>query len=270
MPIPRIGGPGVYLDTSTNAGFWSRALNGQAGYGFNGFTLPSGGQWVLPSGVFNVVLGPLSYLQVRDPVQGAFRTVSGAGFQGFVTADGGNFRIANLAGAVSSVTVTAPGSGYNAASPPTITPSAGGSTYQAIVGGAVSAAVGSGGAGYTNTNPPTLIFSAPPTGGIQATGHVTMAGGAVASVVMDNAGAGYTLPPQLLIVADPRVPAPTTPAVLNVSLTGAGTITGVIVTDPGIGGGAAPTLAFSSGAATATAAVYTGTAGTDPEVVQPI
>lgn len=270
MAIPRIGGPNVPLDLGTNAGFWSRIVQGGAGYPWDGFVLPSGSAYLLPPGIYNLILGPLSYLQVKDPVTTSWKTASAAGFQGVAVADGGNYRIANLAGSVSSVTVTTPGTGYNPAAPPTVTPSAGGSTYQAIVGGAVSVAVTSGGAGYTQSNPPFLIFSAPPPGGIQATGTATVsAGGVITGVTMTNAGAGYTTPPNLLVVLDPRVPAPTTSAVLTTSLTGAGTITGVQVTDQGVGGGAAPTLTFGSGAAAATANVYTGTAGPDPEVVIP-
>lgn len=271
MPIPRIGGPGVNLDLATNAAWWSRVVQGGAGYPWNGFVLPSGGQFVLPPGVFNLALGPLSYLQVKDPVTGVFRTESVAGFTGFATADGANVRIANLAGTVASATITAAGTGYNPAAPPTIAVSAGGAVLQAIVGGAVATAVTSGGAGYTQSNPPTLIFSAPPPGGIQATGTATVsAGGAITGVTMVNAGAGYTSPPQLLVVLDPRVPAPTTSAVLTTSLTGAGTITGAQVVDGGVGQGAAPTLTFSSGAATATAVLVTGTAAADPELVQPL
>lgn len=270
MPIPRIGGPGVPLDLATNAGYWSRAVSGGAGSPFNGFSLPSGGSYLLPPGVYNLICGPLSYLQVKDPVGGVFKTVSAAGFQGVAIADGGNYRIANLAGTVQSTTITAAGSGYSPSAPPTIAVSAGGAVLQAIVGGSVSTAVTSGGAGYSQNNPPALIFSAPPTGGIQATGHATVsAGGAITAVTMDSAGAGYTSPPSLLVLNDPRVPAPTTPAVLTTSLTGAGTITGILVVDPGTGLGAAPTLTFSSGAATATAALYTGAAAADPEVVLP-
>lgn len=270
MTIPRIGGPNVPLDLGTNAGFWSRAVQGGAGYPFNGFVLPSGGSFLLPPGVYNVVLGPLSYLQVKDPVQGTWRTFSAAGLQGVVIADGGNYRIANLAGTVQTVTITAAGSGYNPAAPPTIGVSAGGAVVTPIIGGAVATAVTTGGAGYTQSNPPALIFSAPGPGGIQATGTATVsAGGVITGVTMTNAGAGYSSPPSLLVVNDPRVPNPTTAAVLTTSLTGAGTVTGALIVDPGVGQGAAPTLTFSAGAATATAAVYTGTAGPDSELVLP-
>ena len=270
MTIPRIGGPGVPLDLATNAGLWSRVVQGGAGYPWDGFVLPPGAWLLLPPGVYNALLGPLSYLQVRDPVTTTYKTMSIAGYEGIVIADGGNYRIANLAGSVASVTVTAPGTGYNPLAPPTIAPSAGGSVYSAIVGGAVSTAITSGGAGYTQGFPPILIFAAPPPGGIQATGScVVNASGVISAVTMLNPGAGYGSPPALLVLNDPRVPPPSTPAVLTTSLTGAGTITGVNVVDQGQGLGAVPTLTFSSGAAAATAVPYPGSAAPDPEVIIP-
>lgn len=268
MPSPRIGGPGVLLDLGSNAAWWSRAVNGGAGYPFNQIVLTAGASFALPPGMFNVVYGASSTLQVRDPVQGVFRPFGGVGpFAGVINSDGGNFRITNITGQITSVTVTAGGSGYT--SPPTVTPSGGGGTFQAIVGGAVACTVGAGGSGYTFV--PQLVFPAPPPGGIQATGHVTLSAGAVATVVMDNAGAGYAAAPTALIVRDPR---DTTGAgaVINSSISAsAGTVTGVLVVDGGTTVGT-PTLAFAGGGgsgAAATANQLVATAANDTITIQP-
>jgi hypothetical protein len=46
-----------------------------------------------------------------------------------------------------------------------------------------------GGSGYSSA---TVTFSAPPSGGIQATGTVTLSGGVVTAIVMTNNGTGYS------------------------------------------------------------------------------
>jgi hypothetical protein len=186
-----------------------------------------------------------------------------------VSSDGGNFRLVNLSGVVTGVTVTAGGTLYT--SPPTVTPSAGGATFQAVVGGAVALAVGAGGTGYTYI--PQVIIAAPPPGGVQASAHAAITAGAVTGIALDNPGAGYSTPPQVLIIRDPR-DTTGSGATLTATLTGAGTVTAVLVTDFGAyGGGTLPTLAFAGGggsgaAATAIQAAGTGTA--DTSAVQPI
>lgn len=54
---------------------------------------------------------------------------------------------------------------------------------------------GNGGSGYTSA--PTVTFSAPPAGGITATGTATISSGAVASVTITNPGNGYTSAPTI-------------------------------------------------------------------------
>jgi hypothetical protein len=262
MPIPRIGGPGVPLDLAANASWWSRTVNGGAGYGFNQIVLTAGASFALPPGVFHVQLDASTVLEIRDPVQGVFRPLTGVSFIGMIQSDGGNFRITNITGQITSTTITAAGSGYTA--PPTITPSGGGATFQGIIGGAVASAVGAGGSNYSYV--PQLVFAAPPPGGIQATGHVTLTSQAIATVVMDNAGAGYAAPPVALIVRDPR---DTTGSggVITTSLTGAGTLTGILIVDGGTTV-ATPTLALT-GNATATAAQLVATAANATVLIQP-
>lgn len=59
--------------------------------------------------------------------------------------------------------------------------------------GVDSVTIGSGGTGYTGT--PTVTFSAPPAGGVTATGTVTVSGGVITGVVITNAGSGYVTAP---------------------------------------------------------------------------
>jgi hypothetical protein len=269
MPIPRIGGPGVPLDLSTMAAWWSRAVQGGAGYGFNQLTLPAGASFVLPPGVFQVVCGPSTALQIRDPVQNVFRTFDPVAFNGLCQGDGANFRLINVSGTVTGATVTAAGSGYT--SPPSVAASAGGATFQAVVGGAVACTVGAGGTGYTYT--PTLVFPAPPPGGVQATGYVTLTAGAISGVTMTNAGAGYSTPPSALLVRDAR-DLTGAGGIINTSISAsAGTVTAVLVVDGGTYAGATlPTLAFSGGGGTGAAATAVQAAGTgtpDTSTIQP-
>lgn len=52
----------------------------------------------------------------------------------------------------------------------------------------------SGGTGYVN---PTVTFSAPPAGGVTATGTVTSAGGVITDILVSNGGSGYTSAPTM-------------------------------------------------------------------------
>lgn len=62
-----------------------------------------------------------------------------------------------------------------------------------------------GGVGYTT---PTITFSAPATGGVQATGTLTVVGGVITAVVMTNVGNGYAgLTPTFTITGSSTTPA---------------------------------------------------------------
>lgn len=54
----------------------------------------------------------------------------------------------------------------------------------------VSTTITAGGTGYTSA--PTVTFSAPPSGGVTATGTATISGGVVTGITMTNNGKGYT------------------------------------------------------------------------------
>lgn len=61
--------------------------------------------------------------------------------------------------------------------------------------------VTAGGTGYTPANgTAAAIIAAPPAGGVQATGTVTIIAGVISSVAIDNPGAGYTTAPAITYI----------------------------------------------------------------------
>lgn len=249
-------------------------------------SLGAGASRLLPAGPLLVGLGQYSFLQWFDPVDNpliatAFNSASNGGTLGvwrtvprqagngyvFVESDGANWRISNLSGCVVGAVVTNAGSNYT--SQPTVTASAGGATFQAIVGGLVATSQSlpaNAGSGYTI--PPRLIVAAPPPGGVQATAHTTLSSGAVNAIVIDNQGAGYTTPPVATFITDPNdtgtaiVPPGTSvntgvgPVAnsMTLSLTGAGTIAAVVMTNPGLPQTSVVTLSFAGGGGSSAAA----------------
>ena len=167
--------------------------------------------------------------------------------------DGVSVRLANTTGCPIAAVVTTAGSGYTSA--PTVTPSAGSSTWAAIVGGAVSTAavIAVAGAGYLY--PPLLWIDQPPNPGVQATGYTTISNGTISAVTIDNQGAGYLTPPNAVLVNDYRDLVGGNGQV-NLALTGAQTVTAVVCTNHGnpITSGTVPTLAFSGGGGASAAA----------------
>jgi len=221
-------------------------------------TLAAGQIYVIPAGQFMVQPGDYTFLQVKDSITGIWKMMStDPSAARVVLSDGQNFRLANLTGCAVGALVTNVGSGYTSA--PTVTASAGGSTWTAIVGGAINATVTitTAGAGYVN--PPTLLIDPPPSGGVQATAVATISAGAISAVTVTNQGAGYLTAPTITVLPDPR-DTPTTNAVLtvNATLAGAQTVTAVICTAPGLPQTSVPTLAFSGGGGSSAAATLIG------------
>lgn len=70
-------------------------------------------------------------------------------------------------------------------------------TQVTLTGTVPSVTVTAGGSGYTTA--PTVAFSAPPAGGILATGVATVSGGAVTAIKMTNQGKGYATAPTVTI-----------------------------------------------------------------------
>ena len=246
MAITRQGGPGVLLDT--------RPMPGLS----NQVTLAAGETFVLPTGQMYVNPGPYTFLQLLDPISGVWMPYQMNTFgKTFITSDGANIRLANLTGCAVGALITNAGSSYTSA--PTVTASAGGSTWRAIVGGAINTTITitAGGAGYNFA--PQLVIAAPPAGGLPATATCTVSGGVINAVTVVNQGAGYTTAPAVTILPDPReatqtAPGPTTAAVLTTALTGANTITGLVCTGQGTAQTAVPTLSFSGGGGSSAAA----------------
>ena len=257
MATTRQAGPGIGLSNAGLAG-----LNAQR-------SILGGQTHIIPAGQFWVTPGPYCMVETLDPVSGLWRNQSSMGSNGqFVSSDGVNVRIANHTGTPVGAFVTNNGGNYTSA--PTVTGNGtGGATWQAIVGGAVgNVTISTVGAGYNY--PPLLVFDAPPVGGIQATGNVTIGTtGNISAVTMIDNGAGYATAPKCYLIPDPReltaaTPGPTTAPVLTANLAGSGTVTAVICTNPGAPVTTAPTLSFSGGggaSAAATAVMCFGVTG---------
>jgi hypothetical protein len=243
----------------------------------NTFTLAAGASKIVPAGPAFVHLGQYSFLQYFEPVINPV-TGSNAAVQGFwkevpaprnsfvfVESDGANYRVSNISGCAVGALVTNAGSGYTSA--PTVTPSAGGAQFQAIVGGLVNTAQTvppNAGSGYTI--PPQMVISGISSSGyaVQARAHCTLSGGAVNAIIVDNQGAGYTAPVLATFITDPNdtgtainpagATIQNTPNSMLLAITGAGTIAAVVCVNPGLPQTAVPTLAFAGGGGTAAAA----------------
>lgn len=231
-------------------------------------TLQPGQTYVPPAGWYDYRGGNTSEIQRRDGVTGAWRWAGNDSPTQFsMYFDGVDMRIANTSGCAVGAVVTTAGASYTAA--PVVTPSAGNSVWQALLGGAVSGTftINSGGTNYKY--PPLVWIEAPPNPGAQACAYSTIANGVVTAITIQDSGGGYLRPPQVSLINDWRDQTGGG-AQASCSLTGAGTITGLVCLDHGnpITSGTIPTLSFASGSAVATAvmdwgiqSVTVGTAG---------
>ena len=218
-------------------------------------TLSAGEAWLLPAGQWYVDPGTVSALQVYDPLlQIWLQLGTPTNDFKFITSDGVNVRLANQSGCAVGAVITNAGSGYTSA--PTVTASSGSSQWRAIVGGSISTTVTitTAGAGYNY--PPEVWIAPPPAGGVPATAIATLTSG-VPSITVINQGAGYTTAPAIRLTPDSReslaaAPGPTTTAYATTTLTGAGTITGLVCTNHGTPvtlayNGTYPTLTITGG-----------------------
>ena len=260
-----ISGPGVGLPTPVP--LYPANLNNtpyDAPSNYQG--LPGGGVVAVPASGTNgymIDTGAVSVLQYLDPVTGVWRVDQrpSSGPQ-VVTSDGFTRRIANLTGCPVAAIVAGGGSGFAQATA-TITSNVGGSTWQPIVGGSLSVStINAAGANYTMA--PIVHIPVPPNPGIPATAHATIASGTVATVVLDDVGAGYLSAPPCIVLPNPADPNAgtitnaTVTLVLNAS--NATAITGALCTNNG-----APLSTIS--ALTLTAAGGSGTGATITPVV---
>ncbi len=222
--------------------------------------LSPGDSFAVPAGSWLINPGPVSLLQWLDPVTGVWRGMSSALVKTVpVISDGFNYRVANLTGCPVSAVVTTGGSLYTQANT-TVTSSSGGSTWRAVVGGMVSiSTISATGSGYGI--PPMVFISAPPVGGVQASGYATIQSGTLAAVTLTNVGGGYATAPTVVIVTSPYDPnfiagSAIVQAAATAVLVGAGSIAAILCTNNGASIAAAPTLTITSatggsGAATA-------------------
>lgn len=250
MPFP-LSGPGVGLPLPQSL-YPPELTNAPYDTNTNFIALAAGTQLPIPAGNWWVDTGLYSFIQYRDPVQGAW-TFWGAltWNQGpvYIKSDGFNFRIANLLGVAVGGVVIAPGNGsYVQASTTVAVTGGGGSTWQAIVGGnLIAPSAISVGAGYGV--PPIVMIPAPAgpqtnpngVGGVQASAYATITSGTVTNISMTNPGAGYVGGGAGTTLIGICVPNPTDPniatgitnATVRFSVSAPGSITGIINTNPG-------------------------------------
>jgi len=221
----KFGGPGV---TPTN----------KLGFG-NRISLAAGETWTIsPAGWYWVLPGPYTTIQVNDPILQTWVAIGGCGTGNaepiYMSSDGINYRLANLTGQPVGATVTAAGTGFTSA--PSVTIASGNSIWRPVMGSYVSSVTISN-AGTNYTYAPAVEFSAPPPGGVPATGVAVLSGSTIGSVTMINKGGGYTSPPTVTFVNDPREGVNSVTQGYGASgvsvLSATGGVCAVICTDPG-------------------------------------
>lgn len=256
-----IAGPGLLLPAP-------QALYPASLYNVPAYTAPTnyislvaGDAIIVPAGQWFAAGGVSSAVQILDPVSQQWRSLFAIGTAWGTTlkSDGFNVRIANLTDTAFATIllnggiVTGAGSGYVQATT-TVTAGTGNSTWVPVIGGALGTfTVTSGGSGYTV--PPNIFLAYPPYPGVQATATAAISAGAITSITIRQAGAGYLFAPSVVIIPSPLEPASSviTNATATVALTGAGTLTAVLLTNFGTPLTTAPTLTVSGAGTSATA-----------------
>lgn len=265
MASPRLGGVGIPL--TVNDGL---AVSGGAEVGLtNTIGLAAGASYLIPAGTYFVRLGAYTFLQFKDPVLNTWVVKDTARTStAYIISDGGNWRLANLTGCpIGAIITTGGGAGVYTngigstgagSTNVSITPSAGSSVWTPVVGGVISTTVVTGSPGSGYLFPPNVIIDAPPTGGVQATAHVSqLSSGTVlaTNVIIDNQGAGYSTAPNITFVNDTRDSVGAGAAV-SVTLTGTGILSAMYPTDNGTPQTSAITFTFSpTGTGTAATAI---------------
>lgn len=257
----RIAGPGQGLPVPAN--LYPASLYNGAPFGeqTNELSLAPGDMLPVPAGEWWVGLDAYAKIVYKDPVTGSLRWgpsgQPGSPRMHYVRSDGFNVLVANLTGCLVGGVVTGSSAGWTAAT--TISANLGGSTWLPVIGGALSttASITNSGGGYGV--PPIVIAPAPPAGGIPSTWVATIGSGTVSGLTCIDQGGGYTSSTITLSIIpsplDPNVVAGNaiTNATAFVTLTGAGSLVGVVCTNPGAALSAVPTLT-ATGAGTATIA----------------
>lgn len=243
-----ISGPGIGLPFPQNL-YPSQLNNSPPDSATNRIALAPGETLPIPAGHWYVNIGQYCVLQFKDPVTNAWSMGPNAawvGGQQFVISDGFNVRVANLTSCPVAAVVESYGtSGTYLQATTTITATPGNSTWLPVVGGQLTPTVISVGAGY-GVAPEIFIPPPPPAsnnvngvGGIAASAWSNIASGTLVlatGVSMTNPGAGYPTPVTVVLVpspTDPNLSTGITNATVIFSLTGTGSLTGAICTNPG-------------------------------------
>lgn len=242
----RIAGPGLGLPYPQGL-YPSQLNNAPPDESTNRIALAPGDTLPIPAGDWYVQLGSYCVIQYLDPVTNTWAMGPAAAWNGavvFVVSDGFNARVANLLGCPVSASVTSYGSAYVQATT-TIVATGSTSTWVPIVGGQLTPTIISAGAGYGVA--PEIFIPAPApasnnpngVGGIQASAWANISSGTLtlaSGVSMNNPGAGYSSPFTLALrpsPTDPNLSTGITMATVVFSVTGSGSITGALCTNPG-------------------------------------
>lgn len=252
-----LSGPGIGLPFPQN--YYPTQLQGAAqDASSNRLALAPGETFVVPAGDFLIDLGGYLVVQYRDPVTNVFALGPGTAFTRgpqFIKSDGYNIRIANLTGCIVAASITNAGSGYVQGTTTVVASGAGFQTgvavptFVPIIGGQLglvataTLAIPTVGAGY-GIAPIVMIPPPPPAannpngvGGIQASAYAILgASGSLVSISITNPGAGYPSAPAVQVVPspfDPNLALGITTASVSFSLTGSGSIVGVLCTNNG-------------------------------------
>lgn len=201
-----LSGPGLGLPLPQNL-YPSYLNNAPVDVPTNKIALAPGDALPIPAGDWFIDAGSYCVIQFLDPVSNTWRAMPSASWNGgyqFIKSDGFTARIANLTGCVYNIVPTAYGTGWVQAS-----------TSLTVVG-------------------PSGVTAAPIVGG-----QLTLVGGTLTS-----AGAGYGLPPLVMIPAPPG-PANNANGVGGIqasayAILSSGTISGISFTNPGAGYPSAP------------------------------
>lgn len=161
------------------------------------------------SGQYLINLGPYTVLQQYDPGLQYWHDVQCMlGGPVTITSDGKNYRLANTTGCPVGALITNAGTGLtNGFNTVTVTPSAGGSTWNTIVGGAINATITITAAGSNYTTPPVLVFAPPASQGntpyVLPTAVCVLTSGAISGVTVINQGCGLVAAPTITVLPQP-------------------------------------------------------------------
>jgi hypothetical protein len=247
-----LSGPGLGLQVAQNL-YPSQLTNAPYDANTNKVCLNAGDQLPVPAGDWFVSLGSYLILEYLDPITNTWTWVPSMTWNDAsivsIKSDGFTTRIANRLGCPVGGVVTAPGNGSYVQATTTISVTGGGgSTWLPIVGGQLSmntATIVTANAGAGYGVPPIVIIPAPPpaannpngVGGLCASGYATISSGTVSGFTFTNPGAGYTGTTFNVVClanpTDPNIATGITLGTITFTVGAAGSITGVLCTNPG-------------------------------------